>query len=91
MVGSREGNIVLEKLGQLLCEGKGKLWTVVQDYFIMETKAGEDIFEKQDGDAGSIDSFVTRDENHPLCKPMVNHDQNRVKTGGQRQICNHVA
>jgi len=52
---------------------------------------GENVFEKQGSNAGSVDSFVTRDENHPLHKPMVNHDQNRVKTRGKWQIRDHVA
>jgi len=85
MVGSGEGNIIFEKSGQLLCKGRGKLWTTVKDYFVVETKAGEDMFEKQGGDTGGINSFGTRDENHPLCKPMVDHDQNRVRTRREGQ------
>ena len=56
----------------------------------METKASENMFEKQGSDTGGVNSFVTRDENHPLHKPMVNHDQNRVKTGGEWQIRDHI-
>ena len=91
MVGSREGNVIFKKASQLLCKGKGKLWTVVQDHFIVEAEAGEDMFKKQGGDTGGIDSFKTRDENHPLHKPMVNHDQYRVKIRGKQKICDHVA
>jgi len=80
MVGSREGNVILEKASQLLHKGRGELWAAVRDYFVVETEAGENMFEKQGSNASSIDSFKTRDENHPLCKPMVEHDQNRVKT-----------
>ena len=40
---------------------------------------------------GGIDGFDTRDENHPLCKSMVNHDQNTVQTGGGNwKICDHI-
>jgi len=56
----------------------------------METKACKDVFEKEGSDAGSVNSFKTRDENHPLHKPMVDHDQNRVKTRGERKIHDHV-
>jgi len=56
----------------------------------METKAGKNMFEEQGSNAGGIDSFKTRDENHPLHKPMVDHDQNRVKTKGEREIRDHV-
>ena len=55
--------------------GRGNLWTTVQDNFVVETKVDEDMLEKQGGDTGSIDQFGTRDENHPLCKPMVDHGQ----------------
>jgi len=91
MVGSGEGDIIFKKVSQLLCKGRGKLWTMVRDYFVVETKAGEDMFEKQGNNTGGIDGFATRDENHPLYKPMVNHDQNRVKTGREWKIHNHVA
>jgi len=57
----------------------------------VKTKAGENKFEKQGSDAGSVNCFVTRDENHPLHKPMVDHDQHRIKTGRQQQIRDHVA
>ena len=39
----------------------------------------------------SVDSFKTRDENHPLHKPMVDHDQDRVKARGEREIHDHIA
>jgi len=91
MVGSGEGDVIFEKASQLLHKGRGKLWTAVWDYFVMETKVGEDMFEKQGGDTSGVNSFATRDENHPLCKPMVDHDQNGVKTRGKWQICDHVA
>jgi len=48
------------------------------------------MLEKKSGNSGSTDSFATRDENHPFHKPMVDHNQNRVKTRGERQIHDHV-
>ena len=41
--------------------------------------------------AALIALCMTRDENHPLHKPMVDHNQNRVETRGRRQIRDHVA
>jgi len=90
MVGSREGYVVFEKAGQLLCKGRGKLRTAVWDYFVKETKADKDMSKEQGGNSSSIDSFKTRDENHPLHKPMVDHDQYRVKASGKQKICDHV-
>jgi len=64
---------------------------MVQDYFVVETKVGKNVFQKQGGDTGGINSFGTRDGNYPLHKPMVNHDQNRVKIEGEQKIRDHVA
>ena len=36
------------------------------------------MFEKQGSYASGVDSLMTRDENHPLHKPMVDHDHVRV-------------
>jgi len=85
VVGSRKSNVIGKESGQFLCKGRGKLWTMVQDDFVVETKAGEDIFEKQSSNTSGIDGFGTRDENHPLYKPMVDHDQNRVKLEESRR------
>jgi len=57
MVGSRESDVVFQKMCQLLHKGRGKLWTAVQDNFVMKTKAGEDVVEKEGSDAGGVDSF----------------------------------
>jgi len=51
---------------------------------------GEDMFEKQGGNTGGVNRLGTWDENHPLCKPMVDHNQNRVKTRREQQIHDHV-
>jgi len=91
MVSSGEGDVVFKEASQFLRKGRGKLRTTIRDNFVMETKVGEDMFEKQGSDASGVNSFATRDENHPLGKSMVDHDQNRVKTRGQRKICDHIA
>ena len=80
-----------EEASEFLHKSGGELWTMVRDDFVMETKASEDMFEKQGGDTSSINGFGTRDKNHPLFKPMVNHDQNKVKTGENWEICDHIA
>jgi len=82
MIGGREGNIIGKELTKFFGKSKGKLGATVRDHFVMGTKTGKDVFEKEGSNAGSIDGFVARDENHPLCKPMVDHNQNRIKIGG---------
>ena len=49
------------------------------------------MFEKESSNIGGVDGFETRDENHSLHKPMVDHDQNRVKIRGEQEICDHIA
>jgi len=46
MIGSREGNVIEEKSSKFLHKSRGKLWTTVQDYFVVETEVGEDVFEE---------------------------------------------
>ena len=41
----------------------------------MEAEAEENMFEEEFGDSFGIDSFVTRSENDPLQKAVVDHDQ----------------
>ena len=36
------------------------------------------------------DCFLGRAENYPLCKAMVNHDQQRVKAGGSGEVGDEV-
>ena len=41
----------------------------------MEAETEEYVFEKEVGDSFGIDSFVTRSEDDPLRKTMVDHNQ----------------
>ena len=45
--------------------------------------------EKGDDPFGS-DGFLGRAENHPLSKPMVYHDQERIKAGGDREVHDEI-
>ena len=42
--------------------------------------------EKEGGDSFGSDGFLSRAKNHPLSKPMVYHDQERIKARGDREI-----
>ena len=44
----------------------------------------EYMFEKEFGDSFGVDGFVTRSENDPLQKAMVDHDQQGIKTSRGR-------
>ena len=51
----------------------------------MKTEAFEYEVKKQLGNSCSINSFLARCENYPLCKAMVDHDHDRIKScrGGE--------
>ena len=48
------------------------------------------MFEKEFSDSFGINGFVTRSENDPLQKAVVDHDQQQIKAGGGRQIGDKV-
>ena len=56
----------------------------------MEAETEEYVFEKEFSDSFGIDGFVTRSENDPLRKAVVDHDQQRIKTGRGGQAGNKV-
>ena len=50
-----------------------------------------DFVEKEGGDPFCDDYFLGGTENYPLSKAMVNHNQERVKARGYRQVSDEVA
>ena len=46
--------------------------------------------EKEGGDPFGGNRFLGRAENHPLSKPMVYHDQERIEARGDREIRDKV-
>ena len=62
----------------------------IRDDFIKKSKTEEDFVEKEGGDSLGGDRFFSRAKNHPLSKPMVYHDQERVKARGDREIGNEI-
>ena len=47
--------------------------------------------EEESGYPFSGDCFLGRAENYPLCKTMVDHNQQRVKAGGSGEVGDQVA
>ena len=46
---------------------------------------------KEGCDSLGSSRFLSRAENYPLCKAVVDHDQERVKTGGRGKIRDEIA
>ena len=60
--------------------------TSVGDYLVVKTKVEEDFMKEEVGDSFCGDGFLGRIENHPLSKSMIDHDQERVKAGGEGKV-----
>ena len=56
----------------------------------MEAETFEHIFKEKLGDSSGVNGFGARTKDYPLCKAVVGHDQDRIKTGGGRKICDEV-
>ena len=71
-------------------KGRGVLRATVRNDFVKKSKAEEDFVEEQGSDPFSGDGFLHRAKNHPLSKPMVDHDQERIEARGKGKIHNKV-
>ena len=91
VISSGEGEFVAKKFSQFSGEGRSELWSVIRDNLIIETKPFEDFREEQGGDSGGVDGFLGGAENHPLSKPMVDHDQKGIKTVREGKVGDQIA
>ena len=85
-----KGKVVFQEFSQFLSKGGGELGASIGDDFVVKTKAKVYFVEKECSNAFGSDVFLCRAENHPLSKPMVNHDQKGVKAGGRGEVGDEV-
>ena len=74
MIGSREGDVILEKASEFSSEGRGELWPSVRDYFRVEAESRENVGKEKLGYSFGVNVFCTGAINYPLREPMVYHD-----------------
>ena len=74
MIGGGEGYVVLEEVGEFSSEGRGKLWSSVQDYLGVKAESRENMSKKELGYSCCINVFCAGAINYPLHKAMVYHD-----------------
>ena len=91
MVGSREGKVIVKEFSKFFGKGRGKLWTTIRNDLVVEPKVEVDFIEKESGDPFCSDCFLGGVENYPLCKPMVDHNQERVKARGDWKVSDKIA
>ena len=90
VIGGGKRKVVVKEFAELLGEGGGELWAMIRDDFVVEPEAKVDFVEKECGDSFGSDHFLSGAENYPLCKAMVDHNQQRVKARGGREVGDQV-
>ena len=56
----------------------------------MKTEAFEYEVKKQLGNPSSVNGLLARCKNYPLCKAMVDHDHDRIKTRRGGEVSDEV-
>ena len=56
---------------------------MIRDDLVIKSKVEVDFVGKEGGYPLSSDAFLGGAENHPLCKTMVDHNQQGMETGGK--------
>ena len=64
--------------------------SAVGDNFVIKAEAKVYFVKKERGNAFGGDVFLCGTENHPLSKPMVDHDQKGIEAGGRGEVCDKV-
>ena len=90
IVGSREEKVIIKEFPKFFGKGRGKLWTTIRDDLVVKPKVEVDLVEKEGGDPFCSDRFLGGAENYPLCKPMVNHNQERVKAREDQKVSDEI-
>ena len=62
----------------------------IRDNFVVEAEAKVYFVEKERSNPFSGDILLCGTENHPLSKPMVDHDQKRIEAGERREVGDKV-
>ena len=86
MVHGGEGEVIVKEFPKLSGEGGCELWASIRDDLVVKSEAKVNFVEKKSSYPFSGDGLLCRAENYLLCKAMVNHDQQGVKTQGNREV-----
>ena len=90
MVSGGQCGFDLEKLEEVSENLSSKLGAAVGDHLLWETKAFEEVVDKELCGLLCRDLFGAWDQNYPLCKPVVHHGQDRVVSVRFREVGNEV-
>ena len=90
VVGGGKGKVIFQEFSQFSGKGGCELGSTVRDDFVVKAEAKVYFVEKECGDAFGGDVFLCGTENHPLSKPVVDHDQKGIEAGGDREVSDKV-
>ena len=91
VVDSGEREVIVQEFSKFLDKGGGELWAMIGDDFIIESEMEVHLVKEKGSYPFSGDRFLGGAENYPLCKAMVDYNQQGVKTGGGGEVGDEVA
>ena len=62
----------------------------IRDDFVKKSETEENFVEEKESNPFGGDGFLGRAKNHPLSKPMVYHDHERIEARGDREVRDKV-
>ena len=71
MIGSGEGEVIVEELAELLGEGRGELWATIRDDFVVEPKAEVYFVEKRAATPSAVMVFFVGHRITPFIRPWL--------------------
>ena len=91
VIHSGKGKVIVEELAKFFGKGRGELWAMIGDDFVVEPETEVYFVKEEGGYPFSGDRFLSRAENYSLRKAMVDHDQQGIKARGGGEVGDQVA
>jgi hypothetical protein len=91
VIGGREGEGISEEFPKFFCKCRGELGSSIRDDLFVEAESGVYFVKKKGGNPFCGGCFLGWAENYPLCKAVVDHDQEGIKAGRGREIGDEIA
>ena len=73
-----------------MSDGGGELGASIRDDRVVEAEVKVYFVEKECSNAFGSDVFLCGTENHPLSKPMVDHNQEGIEASGKGEVGDKV-
>jgi hypothetical protein len=90
MIGGRGCDGVIKEFSKSFREFRDELRASVRDNLVVESKSAVNMLEEKFCYTLQSDGFQARSNNYPLHKAVVDHDHNRIKSTGGREIHDEI-